>query len=158
MAELLKTKRIASELEELISTAKKYICIFSYSLKIDSIYIQRLKAASKRGVHITLVFGVEPYNLDALKEIYKFENCNIYFKEYLHAKFYYNEDTLIIASMNLSEFSEKNNYEIGVLFQKKHHETVFENIAPGKSANFKAKMFTPKGADSVSFEVEGAKY
>ena len=38
------------------------------------------------------------------------------------------------------------------------HETVFENIAPGKSANFKAKMFTPKGADSVSFKVEGAKY
>ncbi len=38
------------------------------------------------------------------------------------------------------------------------HETVFENIAPGKSAKFKAKMFTPKGADSVSFTVEGAKY
>jgi hypothetical protein len=38
------------------------------------------------------------------------------------------------------------------------HETVFENIAPGKSAKFKAKMFTPKGADSVSFKVEGAKF
>lgn len=38
------------------------------------------------------------------------------------------------------------------------HETVFENIAPGKSAKFKAKMFTPKGTDSVSFKVEGAKF
>jgi hypothetical protein len=38
------------------------------------------------------------------------------------------------------------------------YETVFENIAPGKSAKFKAKMFTPKGTDSVSFNVQGAKF
>src|SRR5436190_24278294 len=126
MAELLKTKRIASELEEFISTANKYICIFSYSLKIDSIYIQRLKAASRRGVIITLVFGVEPSNRDALTELSTVENCKIYYKEYLHAKFYYNEEMLIIASMNLSEFSEKNNYELGVLFKKENHEKVFE--------------------------------
>ena len=38
------------------------------------------------------------------------------------------------------------------------HETVYERIAPGKSAKFKAKMFTPKGTDSVAFKVEAAKY
>ena len=38
------------------------------------------------------------------------------------------------------------------------HETVYESIAPGKSAKFKAKMFTPKGTDSVAFKIVEAKF
>ena len=36
-------------------------------------------------------------------------------------------------------------------------ETVFETIAPGKSADFKTKYFAPKGTDSVALKVMGAK-
>ncbi|MDQ6845637.1 MAG: hypothetical protein M3Z92_15035 [Bacteroidota bacterium] len=36
-------------------------------------------------------------------------------------------------------------------------ETVFEVISPGQSKNFKTKYFAPKGTDSVSLEVLGAK-
>jgi hypothetical protein len=44
----------------------------------------------------------------------------------MHAKFYYNEDTLIITSMNISEASEERNYELGVLFQRQDHPQIFE--------------------------------
>ena len=128
MAEILKTKRIASEIQELISNAKQYVYIFSYSLKIDPIYVGELKAASKRGVGIIIVFGVEPNNKEALIELSSVKGCTIFYKEYLHAKFYYNEETLIIASMNLSDVSEKNNYELGVLFKKVVDDKVFEKI------------------------------
>ena len=37
------------------------------------------------------------------------------------------------------------------------HETVYKTIAPGKSEKFKAKMFTPKGTDSVAFKIVEAK-
>ena len=36
-------------------------------------------------------------------------------------------------------------------------ETIFETIAPGKSADFKTKYFAPKGTDSVALKVTGAK-
>ena len=36
-------------------------------------------------------------------------------------------------------------------------ETIFETIAPGKSADFKTKYFAPKGTDSVALKVMGAK-
>lgn len=36
-------------------------------------------------------------------------------------------------------------------------ETVFETIAPGKTAEFKSKYFAPKGTDSVAIKVMGAK-
>ncbi|RZK10138.1 MAG: hypothetical protein EOO46_11685 [Flavobacterium sp.] len=128
MSVLLQTKRIASELEQLIKSSEKFICIFTYSLKIDSIFIERLKAAGRRGVKITFVFGVEPKDLTTLQEIQKIDNCQIYFKEYLHAKFYYSESTLIIATMNLSEVSEARNYELGVLFKKEIEPAIFEEI------------------------------
>ncbi len=37
-------------------------------------------------------------------------------------------------------------------------EMVFENINPGSSASFKSKYFAPKGSDSISITVTGAKY
>ncbi len=36
-------------------------------------------------------------------------------------------------------------------------ETIFETLAPGKSANFKTKYFAPKGTDSVVLKVVNAK-
>jgi type IV pilus biogenesis protein CpaD/CtpE len=36
-------------------------------------------------------------------------------------------------------------------------ETVFETLAPGKSASFKTKYFAPKGTDSVALKVMNAK-
>lgn len=36
-------------------------------------------------------------------------------------------------------------------------ETIFEEVSPGESTNFKTKYFAPKGTDSVHVEVIGAK-
>lgn len=36
-------------------------------------------------------------------------------------------------------------------------ETIFEQISPGQSKDFKTKYFAPKGTDSVALEVLGAK-
>jgi len=39
----------------------------------------------------------------------------------------------------------------------KTNETIYDKIEPGKSANFKTKEFAPKGSDSVSIKILGAK-
>lgn len=44
----------------------------------------------------------------------------------------------------------------GTLLEK-DNETIYDNIAPGKSADFKTKYFAPKGTDSVAIKVLGAK-
>lgn len=45
----------------------------------------------------------------------------------------------------------------GVVLEE-DHETIYETIAPGATFKFKSKFFTPKGSDSVGFEVVEAKY
>ncbi len=47
--------------------------------------------------------------------------------------------------------------ETGAVLEE-DHETVYKSIAPGTSAKFKSKFFTPKGTDSVSFKIETAKF
>ena len=55
------------------------------------------------------------------------------------------------VQLELSFFSKT-----GTLLEK-GNETVYDNIAPGKSANFKTKYFAPKGTDSVDVKIVGAK-
>ncbi len=46
MAELLTTKEILASLDNIIKKAEKYICIFTYNIKIDPNYLTRLRNAS----------------------------------------------------------------------------------------------------------------
>ena len=45
-------------------------------------------------------------------------NCNVFFKKNLHAKCYANENSAIVTSLNLYNYSEMNNREFGVLLSK----------------------------------------
>ena len=56
------------------------------------------------------------------------------------------------VQLELSFFSKT-----GTLLEK-DIETVYDLIAPGKSAGFKTKYFAPKGTDSVAIKVLGAKF
>ncbi|SHG95670.1 PLD-like domain-containing protein [Chryseolinea serpens] len=128
MAQLLTTKEILAALDNIIKKAEKYICIFTYNIKIDQNYLSRLRNASKRNVTIIIVFGVDNGDPDVVKEVLNLPNTTVYFKEYLHAKFYYNEKELLVGSMNLSEASAKNNFELGVLFKDEEYQSVIKKV------------------------------
>jgi phosphatidylserine/phosphatidylglycerophosphate/cardiolipin synthase-like enzyme len=128
MADLLTTKEILAALDNIIKKAEKYICIFTFNIKIDPNYLARLRNASKRGIQIKIVFGVDNGDNQILKELLEMPNCTVYFKEYLHAKFYYNEKELLVGSMNLSEASAKNNFELGVLFKGDEYLSVIKKV------------------------------
>lgn len=55
------------------------------------------------------------------------------------------------VQLELSFFSKT-----GTLLEK-DLETVYEIIAPGKSADFKTKYFAPKGTDSIAIKILSAK-
>lgn len=48
----------------------------------------------------------------------KFQNVEIRYNKDLHAKYYANESKSIITSLNLHEYSIKNNIEVGVMFER----------------------------------------
>jgi len=128
MTELLTTKEMLVALDNIIKKAEKYICIFSYNIKIDQNFTSRLRNASKRDVSINLVFGVNNGDPNTIEEILKLPKAKVYFKEYMHAKFFYNEKELLIGSMNLSEASARNNFELGVYFTGEDYQKAIKKV------------------------------
>ncbi|MDI1233467.1 MAG: phospholipase D-like domain-containing protein [bacterium] len=122
MAKFLTTKGSSAALEEIIRKAKKEIYLISYSFQISDIFISRIKEASERGIIVKLIYGKQIDSVDLIKDI---KNLQICYCPNMHAKIYANESICIIGSMNFYEYSEKNNFEAGILLNSKEDEEAF---------------------------------
>jgi hypothetical protein len=114
MADFLTTNGTTTCIEELITKAKNRIVLISPYLKWSQILFERLVEADRRGVKIVIVFGKEELRAEQRQRIDQLTNLSLYYYENLHAKCYFNELQLVVSSMNLHEFSERNNREMSV--------------------------------------------
>jgi phosphatidylserine/phosphatidylglycerophosphate/cardiolipin synthase-like enzyme len=113
----LNTKSISSSIDSMINEAKEELFILSPFMSLSSYYLDRLILASKRGVHITFIYGKKEPHKDTFTRLNKLDNIRIAYREPLHAKCYLNDNTLLVSSMNLHEYSENYNDEMGILIK-----------------------------------------
>jgi hypothetical protein len=130
MAKFLDTQAISNELMKLIKEAKEKIILVSYSFKVNPQIQERLKAKSAHGhlSEIIIVYGktqLQPTELSWMKGI---KDLKIYEKSNLHAKCYLNENKAIICSMNLYDYSQQNNIEMGMLITKSEDKEAYEEL------------------------------
>ncbi|MEO7045282.1 MAG: phospholipase D family protein [Ferruginibacter sp.] len=123
MAKFLTSTGLNTEIENLIDNAEESIVIISPYIKLHDRLIKVFQ--TKRGnpkVKITIVFGKNEENLiksmkaEDLDFFKTFPNIEIRYEKNLHAKYYSNEITAILTSMNLHNYSQNNNIEAGILF------------------------------------------
>ncbi len=127
MAEFLTTSGTSYHIENIILKAKKHLFLISPFLQISKTLKERLNDCGNRGVKITIIYGKNELK-ESEKEVLKnIKNISIYFFENLHAKAYLNENTLIVSSMNMYQFSEKNNREMSILIDKKNDNSVYND-------------------------------
>ena len=118
MPQFLTTSGTSHLIEDIIIKAKAELVLITPYLKLSRILFERLTEANRRGVRIRLVYGKselhpsEKHQLDALS------NLELLYLENLHAKCYLNENVLVVSSMNLYEFSERNNREMGIVLTR----------------------------------------
>lgn len=130
MAKFLETQTISSELLKLIKDAKDKIILVSPFLKVNTQIQERLKTKGKMGTlsEIVIVYGkseLKQLELDWIKDI---TDVKLYEKPNLHAKCYLNEDKAIICSMNLYDYSQYNNIEMGILITKSEDEEAYQGL------------------------------
>ncbi len=127
MAKFLTTIGNSFYIEQIILNAEKHLTLATPYLNLSKNLIDRLTDADKEDIRITLIYGKNELNKNEKKKIESLNNIEIYFCENLHAKCYLNEQSMIITSMNLYEFSERNNREMGILIEKQVDNQVFED-------------------------------
>jgi phosphatidylserine/phosphatidylglycerophosphate/cardiolipin synthase-like enzyme len=152
MAEFLTTSGISFQIENIIKTSKTSLYLFTPFLKLTKNFFERLKDASERGVVIQIFYGKNELNADEKQKVAQLKNIQLYFSENLHAKCYFNESTMVITSMNMYEFSEKNNREMGILVYKTSDPQIFQDaIAEAKSIKASSKPETLKSNEESGY-------
>jgi phosphatidylserine/phosphatidylglycerophosphate/cardiolipin synthase-like enzyme len=118
MAKFLNTSAINYFLEELIKNAKDRLILISPFLKLNDRIKELLEDKNRLKIDVRIVYGkseLQPNEINWLKGLTYVRTS--YCKN-LHAKCYLNEEVCIISSLNLYEFSQVNNNEMGVLVNR----------------------------------------
>lgn len=127
MAKFLTTVGNSYSIEQIIINSENFLTLVTPYLKLSKNLIERLKDANLRGVKITLIYGKNDLQESEKSNLQKLTNLQVYFYKNLHAKCYFNEREMIITSMNLYEFSERHNREMGISLEKRKDRIIYED-------------------------------
>ena len=127
MAEFITGEKLADAVYDIIFNAKKKLLIVSPYIKLDDYFKSALfdKHKSNPELHLIIVFGKNKNNpaksfskqdFDYFKE---FPYVSVVYVNNLHAKYYANEKRGVVTSINLYDYSFKNNVEFGVISETK---------------------------------------
>ncbi len=126
MAKFLTTQGTSYYIEHIITNAKNKLVLISPYLQLSKTLFERLRDADKRNVKITLVCRKGALKPDERSQLQQLKNLSLYFHENLHAKSYFNEECMVITSMNIYEASEKNR-EMGILIRREDDNKIFSD-------------------------------
>jgi len=127
MAQFLTTTGNSFYIEKIILEAKESITLITPYLKLTNLIVERLQDADIQNIRITIIYGKNELHAVQKNILENLKNAELYFCLNLHAKCYFNENLMIISSMNLYEFSERNNREMGILVEKEKDTEIFES-------------------------------
>ncbi|MEY2563245.1 MAG: hypothetical protein QOH88_1438 [Verrucomicrobiota bacterium] len=128
MAEFLDTTAISYHLERLLKTAKRRIVLISPYLKLRPRVRQLIEDAARLGVQIQIVYGKKE-QCDEVALLKAMTRVSVTFCRNVHAKCYLNEDFGMVTSLNLYDFSQANNQEMGILFGKLTEPDLYQSVS-----------------------------
>jgi len=126
MAKFLTTRGTISNIENIINDAQKRLVLISPFIRIPQTLFECIKDADRRRVSITLVYGKSDLNPDVRNQLQQLNNLSLHFDMNLHAKCFFNEKSMVITSMNLYDFSELNNKEMGILINSDEDSELYK--------------------------------
>jgi phosphatidylserine/phosphatidylglycerophosphate/cardiolipin synthase-like enzyme len=128
MAEFLGTTATNYQLEELIKNTSERLILISPFLNVNDRLKELLIDKDRLKIDMRLVYGKSELQPQEITWIKNLTYLRTSFCQNLHAKCYLNENVAIITSMNLYEFSQINNNEMGVLVKRKEDEKLHKDI------------------------------
>jgi PLD-like domain len=114
----LNTPLLNEWIPRLIKESIRELVIVVPYIKTSEYLFQELKNANSRGVETTIIYRENKLTATEKQKFESIDNVNLMHHPNVHCKCYYNEKYLIITSMNLYEYSQINNREMGILLTK----------------------------------------
>ncbi|EHA1082413.1 DNA repair protein [Photobacterium damselae] len=125
MAKFLNTSATTYYLEELIKNASERLIIISPFLKLNDRVRELLEDKDRLKIDIRIVYGKSELQPDEINWLKGLSFVRTSFCKNLHAKCYMNECSCIITSLNLYEFSQVNNNEMGIFIDRDEDTEIY---------------------------------
>lgn len=127
MAKFLNTSAVTYYLEEIIKNASERLILISPYLRLNDKIKELLEDKNRLKIDIRIIYGKTELRAEEESWLHELEFVRVSFCKNLHAKCYMNEQDCIITSLNLYEFSQVNNNEMGILLNKDEDQEVFKD-------------------------------
>lgn len=127
MAKFLNTSATNYFLEELIKDARERVILISPFLKLNDRIKELLSDKNRLKIDVRIVYGKSELQPEEISWLNELTYVRTSFCKNLHAKCYINEELCIVTSLNLYEFSQVNNNEMGVLFKRAEDSDLYKD-------------------------------
>jgi len=127
MAKFLNTSATNYFLEELIKDARDRLILISPFLKLNDRIKELLADKNRLKIDVRIVYGKSELQPVEMAWLHELTYIRTSFCRNLHAKCYLNEELCIVTSLNLYEFSQVNNNEMGILIRRRDDGELFRD-------------------------------
>ena len=128
MATFMTTAEIGYQLENLLKEAKERVFLVSPYIKFRSRIENLLKDCNARGLDIQVLYRAKDAKPEEERMLRNLASVRLRSCDELHAKCYLNESKAILTSMNLHDYSQANNEEMGVLIDRVADSVLFNAV------------------------------
>ena len=127
MAKFLNTSATNYFLEEMIKDAKDRLILISPFLRLNDRIKELLTDKNRLKIDVRIVYGKSELQPEEIGWLNALSYVRTSFCRNLHAKCYMNEELCIVTSLNLYEFSQVNNNEMGVLIRRSEDSELYRD-------------------------------
>ena len=124
---IIGTTEISYEIEQILSRSEEYLILVTPYLKLNQRLKVKLSDAFKKEFRIYIIHRKNELKSNDANWLNSFNNVRLFPIQNLHSKIYVNEESVIISSMNLYEYSQINNHEIGVKIDSKEDDIEYKD-------------------------------
>jgi len=128
MAEFLTTSGVTFNLEQIITGSQEKLILISPYLRVNDRLKQLLEDRDRLKLDIRIIYGKSDLHPDEIKWLRTLTYVRTSYSKNLHAKCFLNESEALITSMNLYEFSQVNNEEMGILVKRDDDPKLYSDI------------------------------
>ena len=126
MAKFLNTSGANYYLEEIVRLAHDRLILISPFLKFNDHIKELLQEKNRMKVDVRVVFGKNELQPEEINWLRTLTSVRTSFCRNLHAKCYLNEELCIVTSLNLYDFNQANNNEMGILIARDDDPELFQ--------------------------------
>jgi len=131
MVAFLNTSNAYAQIEQIIDKATAKVVLISPYIRFPKPLLERLKYKDGQGIKTIVVCREKEFDKDLgaqiRSDLKQLKHLELRFDDDLHAKCFFNEESMVITSLNLLESSERKNREMGVLLSLKEDSQVFKD-------------------------------